>query len=71
MSASPRPRDALVSGPATTRPVRIDAEGRIVLDDGEQVVIPGLEPDRVSQGLAEAEAGLGRPLREILAGRRG
>ena len=40
MSSGPRPRPA-------TRPVRVDAEGRIFLEDGEQVVIPGLEPDRV------------------------
>jgi hypothetical protein len=59
-----------VPGPPRVRPVTIDAEGRIFLETGEQVVIPGLEPEKVLEGLADDAAGRGRPLREIMAERR-
>jgi hypothetical protein len=52
------------------RPVTIDGEGRAFLENGEQVLVPGLEPEKVRKGLAEDATGLGRPLREIIAERR-
>lgn len=52
------------------RPVRVDDQGRIFLETGEQVDVRGLEPEKVLAGLAEDAAGLGRPLREIMAERR-
>jgi hypothetical protein len=64
-----RPIYRPVPGPPRVRPVTIDDEGRIFLDTGEQVVIPGLEPEKVLEGLADDAAGRGRPLREIIAER--
>jgi hypothetical protein len=43
--------------PGTTEPVTIDDQGRIMRADGSQVIAPGLEPEKVLQGLADYEAG--------------
>jgi hypothetical protein len=60
-----------VSGPAKLRDVQVDPQGRLIAENGEQVVMPGLGTEDVLKGLAEAESGRARSLREILAGRRG
>jgi hypothetical protein len=52
------------------RPVVFDEEGRIFELDGTPYLFPGLEPENVRQGLADAAAGRYRPLADILAERR-
>jgi hypothetical protein len=64
------PDAALTVGPPTVRAVRVDDEGHLFTESGEPIHIPGLGPDEVLQGLAEAEAGHGRSLRAILDERR-
>jgi hypothetical protein len=55
--------------PSNPRPVHIDEHGNIFEITGEPVVVPGLKPDQVQKGIAEAQAGMGRPLRNIVAER--
>ncbi len=57
------------TGRPNPRPVRVDSVGRIFELTGEQIVMPGLEPEAVLEGLADFEAGRYRPLEEILANR--
>jgi len=59
-----------VPGPPRVRPVTIDDQGRIFLETGEQVVMPGLEPEKVLEGLADIDAGRCRSLEEIIAERK-
>jgi len=51
------------------RPVLVDDEGRIMEMNGEPIVIPGLEPERILRGIDDAAAGRVRPLTEIIAER--
>jgi hypothetical protein len=52
---------------AETRPVRIDADGRIFEMSGEPLEIPGLAPEDVLEAIADVAAGRVRPLKEIVA----
>jgi hypothetical protein len=54
------------SGP---RPVLVDDKGRIMEMNGDPIVIPGLEPERILRGIDDAAAGRVRPLMEIIADR--
>jgi hypothetical protein len=56
--------------PANPRPVRVDERGRIFEASGEPIVVEGLEPEKVLEGLADDDAGRTRALREIIAERR-
>ena len=49
------------------RPIRVDERGRMFEATGEPIIVPGLEPDKVLKGLADASAGRTRPLSEIIA----
>jgi hypothetical protein len=40
-----------------TEPVTIDDQGRIFRADGTQPIVPGLEPEKVLNGLADFDAG--------------
>ena len=51
------------------RPVRVDEQGRLYEMTGEPIVIEGLEPEKILQGIADELAGRTRPLREIIAER--
>lgn len=48
------------------RPVTVDARGQLYETTGEPIVVPGLEPETVLQGLADLREGRVRPLQEIL-----
>jgi hypothetical protein len=62
-----RKADARLTTP-TVRGVRVDDQGRLFyLDSGEQLVIPGLEPELILRGLREHKEGQGQPLEDVLA----
>ena len=46
--------------------MRIDEEGRIFDLAGDPIVVAGLEPNKVLEGLADADAGRTRSLNEIM-----
>lgn len=51
------------------RPVFVDLDGQLYdSGTGETIVVPGLEPEAVREGLADAAAGRTRSLAEIRAG---
>ena len=58
---------------ANTRPnprmVRVDEHGLIFEMTGQRFVMPGLEPEDVLQGIADAESGRVRPLKDIISAR--
>jgi uncharacterized phage-associated protein len=57
-----RPPSPMVRG------VRADDQGRLFsLDSGDQLVMPGLEPELILRGLREHEEGQGQPLEDALA----
>jgi hypothetical protein len=51
------------------RPVRVDDQGRIFEMTGEQIVMPGLEPDTILRALKDARLGRTRSLKEMIASR--
>lgn len=52
------------------RPVLVGETGVLTEVTGELIVVPGLEPDAVLRGIADATAGRYRPLSEIMTERR-
>ena len=59
---SPRPLAGRI------RPVRVDEAGRIFYEDtGEQLIMPGLEPETILASLADLEAGRTVPLEQVMA----
>lgn len=56
-------------GGAPVRPVRIDEQGRIFAMSGGRLEMPGLEPEAILQGLADADSGQLVPLDRIAADR--
>ena len=54
---------------ASVRPVRVDEEGRIFELTGDPIVVTGLEPAKVLQGLDDDDAGRTRSLEEIMSER--
>jgi hypothetical protein len=57
-------------GKPRPRPVRVEPDGRLFELTGEQIVFPGLEPEKIRAGLEDVEAGRTRPLEDILAERK-
>src|SRR5947209_2208582 len=53
--------------PSYVEPVTIDESGRIFNARDEQVVVPGLEPEKVLRALAQDEAGEGQSLDDVMA----
>jgi len=51
------------------RAVKIDESGRILEQNGERFVMPGLAPEQVRKALEDELAGRMRPLSEIIAAR--
>jgi hypothetical protein len=49
------------------RPVRVDSEGRIFEMTGEQITMPGLEPDAVLEALEDERAGRLHSLEDVLS----
>ncbi len=54
----------------TPRPVDVDESGQLFESSGEPILIPGLEPEVILDGLAELEAGRLTSLNQKLAGRK-
>jgi hypothetical protein len=55
---------------APSRPVRVDSAGRIFEMSGDPLVMDGLEPEAILEGLADIEAGRMVPLVQIIAERK-
>jgi hypothetical protein len=53
----------------STRPVRVDEQGRIFETTGQRFVMPGLTPEDILQGMADVEAGRTESLEKIIAAR--
>jgi hypothetical protein len=51
------------------RPVRVDESGRIFEMTGEQIVMPGLEPEAILESFEDERAGRMRSLKDIIASR--
>jgi hypothetical protein len=53
----------------TIRPVRVDESGRIFEINGEQIVMPGLEPEAILESFEDERVGRMRSLKDIFASR--
>ncbi len=51
------------------RPVMVDESGRIFEMTGEQIVMPGLEPEAMLESFEDERAGRMRSLKDIIASR--
>jgi hypothetical protein len=51
------------------RPVMVDESGRIFEMTGEQIVMPGLEPEAILESFEDERAGRMRSLKDIIASR--
>jgi hypothetical protein len=58
-----------VGGRSPIRPVVVDESGRLFEMTGEQIVMPGLEPEAILESLEDARAGRMRSLKDIRASR--
>jgi hypothetical protein len=65
---STRPADEGIR--PSIRPVRVDEQGRIFEMSGDQIIVPGLEPENILAGIEDERAGRLRSLEEYLASRR-
>ena len=54
-------------GPPRVRPVTVDEHGRVFNEQGEQIVVPGMEPEVILRALAEDAAGHYCTLEEAVA----
>jgi len=51
------------------RPMQVDKNGNLFEITGQRFVMPGLEPEAILRGIADAGAGRIRPLKEIISER--
>jgi hypothetical protein len=51
------------------RPMQVDRNGNLFEMTGQRFVMPGLEPEAILRGIADADAGRVRPLKEIISER--
>lgn len=57
------------AAPVDVRPVRVDETGRLFEMSGEPIVVPGLTPEDILQGIEDERAGRLRSLDDYLASR--